>query len=84
MSNFNSDKPERPAEKLSRLGEKLERSGLHCSRSNKKIAGVCGGIADTYNIDSTWVRIGAALFFSVFNIFGAAAYLAAWYLLPQE
>ena len=32
-------------------------SGLHLSETDKKIAGVCGGIAETANIDSTIIRL---------------------------
>ena len=31
---------------------------LYKSETDKKIAGVCGGIAEYFNIDSTLVRIG--------------------------
>lgn len=33
---------------------------LCLSASDKKIAGVCGGFAEYFGIDSTWVRIGYA------------------------
>ena len=35
----------------------LELSGLHISETDKKLAGVCGGIAETIKIDSTIVRL---------------------------
>jgi phage shock protein PspC (stress-responsive transcriptional regulator) len=35
---------------------------LFRSNSNKMLAGVCGGIAEYFNIDPTLVRIGWALF----------------------
>jgi len=36
---------------------KLNLSGLHISGTDKKLAGVCGGIAETINIDSTIIRL---------------------------
>lgn len=33
---------------------------LYLSSTDKKIAGVCGGIAEFFDIDSTLVRIGCA------------------------
>lgn len=30
---------------------------LRRSRSNRKIAGIAGGIADYFGVDATWVRI---------------------------
>lgn len=35
----------------------LRISGLHLSETDKKIAGVCGGIAESVNIDSTIIRL---------------------------
>lgn len=32
---------------------------LHKSKSNKKICGVCGGLAESLNIDATIIRIAA-------------------------
>jgi phage shock protein C len=51
----------------------------------KKIAGVCSGLADIFNMDANLVRI---LLVFVCVATGVAptivAYLAAWYLLPEE
>ncbi|MEE8478866.1 MAG: PspC domain-containing protein, partial [Candidatus Neomarinimicrobiota bacterium] len=35
----------------------LRKSGLYLSETDKKIAGVCGGIAQSVNIDSTIIRL---------------------------
>jgi len=35
----------------------LNLSGLHISENDKRVAGVCGGIAETINIDSTIIRL---------------------------
>ena len=40
-----------------KLTEKINSSNLHLSDTDKKIAGVCGGIGETFNIDSTIVRL---------------------------
>ncbi len=34
---------------------------LHVSATNKKILGVCGGIAETFDIDPTLVRLAVVL-----------------------
>lgn len=39
------------------LKSKLNLSGLHLSETDKNIAGVCGGIAETVNLDSTIIRL---------------------------
>ena len=40
-----------------KIGSSLNLSGLHISETDKKLAGVCGGIAETINIDSTIIRL---------------------------
>ncbi len=56
---------------------------LYRSRIDKKIAGVCGGIAAFFGIDSTWIR----LIFILFFFFGGSAlliYLIMWVIVPIE
>ncbi len=53
------------------------------SRKDEKIAGVCGGLAEYLEVDSTLVRLiwlAAALFVG----WGAIAYLIAWIIIPRE
>lgn len=40
-----------------KLASKIKSTNLHLSESDKKIAGVCGGISETFNVDSTIVRL---------------------------
>lgn len=57
---------------------------LHKSKTDKKIAGVCGGIAETYDIDPTLVRIvflaTTLLSFGV----GFWLYVICWIVMPSE
>ncbi|XVS64941.1 PspC domain-containing protein [Actinosynnema sp. CA-299493] len=57
---------------------------LRRSRTDKMVAGVCGGIAKLLGVDAALVRIllVAATLFG----FGAGAvlYLACWLLMPEE
>ena len=54
---------------------------LCLSRSNRKIGGVCGGIAEYFGIDATLVRIiTLVLFFTVDS--GLMLYLIAWLIMP--
>lgn len=56
---------------------------LYKSQSDKKICGVCGGIAEYFNIDSTLVRlIWAILIFCIGT--GVLAYIIAALVLPNE
>lgn len=54
------------------------------SRQHRVIAGVCGGIADYFEVDPTLVRLAviAASFFSAGLVVGA--YLIAWLVIPDE
>ncbi len=53
------------------------------SRTDRKIAGVCGGLGDYFHVDSLWIRLIFVLFF----LAGGAAflvYLVMWLLVPIE
>ena len=56
---------------------------LYRSRTDKKIAGVCGGIAAYFNIDSTIIRL-AVVALVVFGGTGLLAYLIAALVIPEE
>ena len=51
------------------------------SRTHKKIAGVCGGISEHFEIDVSLVRL-VTLFLILGIPGGWMVYLAAWILLP--
>ena len=56
---------------------------LYRSRTDKKICGVCGGIAKYFNIDPTLVRLGVALF-TLFGGCGLLAYIVCALVIPEE
>lgn len=56
---------------------------LYRSVSDKKIAGVCGGIAQYFDIDSTIIRL-ALVVFCLFGGSGLIAYIIAAIVIPQE
>ena len=53
------------------------------SRTDKKIAGVCGGFANYFELDVTLVRI-IWLMLAVFGGWGILGYLIAWIVMPEE
>ncbi len=60
------------------------RKRLSRSMKNKMIGGVCGGIANYFDIDPTLVRVGYILV-SVFTIFsGVLAYFVLWLVMPVD
>ena len=50
---------------------------------NKKIAGVCAGIANYFDIDPTIVRLIWGVAFFVYGI-GLIPYLILWFVLPED
>jgi phage shock protein C len=56
---------------------------LYRRRSDRMVAGVCGGIADYFNLDVTLIRV----LFVVLAVMGGAGlvvYLAMWILVPES
>ena len=56
---------------------------LYRSESDRMIAGVCGGIAEVYDLDPSLVRL-ATLIFVLSAGSGLIAYLVAWLIIPSE
>ena len=60
------------------------------SEGNGKLLGVCGGIAEAYNIDPTMVRVTAVALGFLFIvipmmlIYTVLLYLGAWALIPPK
>jgi phage shock protein C len=57
---------------------------LYRSKSNKMIAGVCGGIGEYFKIDPTLVRLLWLLISLMSAGGGVVAYIIAWIIVPQE
>lgn len=56
---------------------------LYRSRKERMIAGVCGGLADYFGMDPTWVRI----IFLVLLLLGGSpllVYLIMWVIVPLK
>lgn len=56
---------------------------LHKSRTNRVLAGVCGGLGEYFDIDPTFVRLLFALLV-IFNGIGILAYIVLWIVMPEE
>ena len=57
---------------------------LKRSRIDRRVAGVCGGLAEYFEIDPTVVRITWVILSIVAGavVFGIVAYLVAWFIIP--
>jgi phage shock protein C len=58
---------------------------LTLSAGDRKIAGVCGGIAEYFGVDATPIRLLWVILSILFGavIGGVIAYLAAWLIMPR-
>jgi phage shock protein C len=65
-----------------RAGVMEEPRKLYRSRTQRMVAGVCGGLAEYFNIDTTVIRV----LFLVLTLFGGSGlviYLVMWILVPD-
>ena len=70
---------DRPAGKTERPGPRR----LTRSRTDRMIAGVCGGFAEYSGIDANIVRL-VMVVLAVFGGAGLVLYLVAWVIVPEE
>ena len=56
---------------------------LYKSSTDKKLAGVCGGLAEYFNIDATLVRLGWVVF-GLLGGSGLLAYIIAAIIMPDR
>ncbi len=54
---------------------------LYRSRNEKLVGGVCGGLAEYFGIDPTWVRL-IFIFFALLGGFALILYLIMWVVVP--
>ena len=61
----------------------MEQKRFYLSETDKKIAGVCGGLAEYLNIDSLLVRVAFIIFLFSFGG-GLIAYVVLWLCAPKR
>ncbi len=57
---------------------------LHRSRSNRVIAGVCGGLGEFFGLDPFWFRLGFLIALLPGGVPGILLYLLLWLIVPSE
>jgi len=62
----------------------MENKKLYRSNKNRIIAGVCGGIAEFFNLDPTLVRLAVVLLSLASVGTGIVAYIIAAVIIPDE
>ena len=64
-------------------GKSTIKKKLYRSKKDHMIAGVCGGIAEYFDVDSTLVRLLTVLFVLLGGA-GVLAYIIAWIIIPKK
>ncbi len=62
----------------------IQRQTLRRSRSNRMVAGVCGGLADFFGISSFWFRLAFLLALIPGGVPGLLVYFAVVLIVPSE
>jgi phage shock protein C len=55
---------------------------LYRSRNQRMLAGICGGLAEYFNVDATLIRV-LFLVLAVFGGTGLVIYVVMWLIVPD-
>jgi phage shock protein C len=72
-----------PQARIANGGAMAQTRKLHRSRTDRKLAGVCGGLAQYSNVDATLIRV-LFVALTVLAGVGPVLYLVMWIVVPQE
>ena len=61
-----------------------QKKALRRSRSNRMVAGVCGGLAEFFGISSFWFRLALVIAFIPGGVPGLLIYIILWMIIPGE
>lgn len=61
-----------------------QKNVLRRSRSDRMIAGVCGGLGRFFGISPAWFRLAFLIALIPGGVPGIAAYLLMWLIVPTE
>ena len=63
-------------------GQQRPAAGLHLSRADRKIAGVCGGLGEWLDVDPVFLRVTFVLL-ALLGGLGILAYVVLWLFVPR-
>jgi phage shock protein C len=61
-----------------------QKQALRRSRSDRVVAGVCGGLAEFFGISAFWFRIAFLIALIPGGVPGLLPYLLLWMIIPKE
>jgi len=64
-------------------GKSIMKKKLYRSEKDSMIAGVCGGIAEYFDVDSTLIRLLTVIFVLLGGA-GVVGYIIAWIIIPKN
>ncbi|MFZ5878910.1 MAG: PspC domain-containing protein [Chloroflexota bacterium] len=59
-----------------------QQRALRRSRSDRMLAGVCGGLGEFFGISSAWFRLGFLIAFIPGGVPGIGLYILMWLIMP--
>jgi phage shock protein C len=69
--------------RLAKGGAMAETRKLYRSKTDRKVAGICGGLAQYFNLDATLIRV-LFVVLAVLGGSGLVIYLVMWIIVPKE
>jgi phage shock protein PspC (stress-responsive transcriptional regulator) len=58
---------------------------IYRSQADKKIAGICGGLAEVFSVDPTLVRLGVVFVGMATGVLPiVVTYIVGWIVIPQQ
>ena len=61
-----------------------QKLSLRRSKSNRMLAGVCGGLSEFFGISSFWFRLAFLIALIPGGVPGIVIYLIMWMVVPNE
>jgi phage shock protein C len=61
-----------------------QKPALRRSRTNRIVAGVCGGLGEFFGISPWWFRIAILLALAPGGVPGLLIYLLLWLMIPKQ
>lgn len=61
-----------------------QKKALRRSRSDRIVAGVCGGLAEFFGISAFWFRLAFLIALIPGGVPGLLPYILCWIIIPKE
>lgn len=61
-----------------------QKPALRRSRTNRIVAGVCGGLGEFFGVSPWWFRIGILLATAPGGVPGLLIYFLLWLMIPKD